>query len=281
MYAFWGTVCLSGLLNPVAVKSSNLTRNQQEINKLRSSETLRSLSSKKSELAWNQWLAGLIDGDGCFLVSKSGYTSCEITMGINDKRALNEIKQKLGGSVKLRAGLQAWRYRLHNKAGMIDLVTRVNGHIRNSVRFKQLDLICKTLNITLKEPSKLNKFNGWFAGFFDADGTVTYSIKNGYPQLTVSVCNKLAINVEDFKKNFSGNVYCDIGGYGSFKWSIQSKKDIEAFLEYIKIWPSRSHKKQRLHLIPKYYKLKDSGLYKPELNNKEWAKFVDNWNKRG
>jgi len=264
-----------------------MASNQQEtkdIGRVGSSETLRSLSFNKSELTWNQWLAGLIDGNGCFLVSKSGYTSCEITMGIEDERALFEIKQKLGGSVKLRAGLSAIRYRLHHKAGMIDLITRVDGHIRNSVRLKQLELVCKTLNITFKEPSELNKFNGWYSGFFDADGTVTYSIKDGYPQLTISVTNKLEENVKHFEKDFSGKVYFDKGGYGSYKWSIQSKKDIETFLEYIKNCPSRSHKKQRLFLIPKYYELKSLKAYKQELGsalNKAWVSLSEDWKKKG
>jgi len=78
----------------------------KDICRVGSSATIRSLSSHtQSELHWNQWLAGLIDGDGCLLVSKAGYASCEITMGIEDEHALMQIKQKLGGSVKSRAGV--------------------------------------------------------------------------------------------------------------------------------------------------------------------------------
>lgn len=292
VYSILSTICLSGLfylLNPAIVKILKMARNQQEtkddICRVGSSETLRSLSLdfNKSELSWNQWLAGLIDGDGCFLVSKSGYTSCEITMGVDDEHALLEIKQKVGGSIKIRAGVNALRYRLHHKAGIMDLVTRVNGHIRNSVRLKQLELVCKTLNITLKEPSELDKFNGWFSGFFDADGRVeTYSIKEGYPQLTISVTNKLKENLQDFENYFSGKVYFDKGGYGYYKWSIQSKKDVEFFLEYIKDSPSRSHKKQRLFLVPKYYKLKNLRAYKQaSILNKAWLIFTEVWKKRG
>ncbi len=64
------------------------------------SETTRMKSSNNK---YNEWLSGLIDGDGCFLVSKQGYTSLEITMDISDKPALCSIKDKYGGSVKLRS----------------------------------------------------------------------------------------------------------------------------------------------------------------------------------
>lgn len=286
VYTFLGTIIISGPLiwGPVIVKILKMASNQQEtkgISRVGSSETLRSLSSKvQSELKWNQWLAGLIDGDGCFLVSKSGYTSCEITMGIEDERALMEIKQKLGGSVKLRAGINAVRYRLNNKKGMLDLLARVNGHIRNPVRLKQLKLVCDTLNIELLEPSMLDKDNNWFSGFFDADGSVTYSMKNGYPQLTISATNKHEENVKHFENVFSGKVYYDKGGYGSFKWTIQGKEDVLCFLDYVIKNPCRSHKKQRLFLIPKYYKLKDLKAYRQEEGSalhKAWLSFNEDW----
>lgn len=291
-YSFLSTICLSGLLciytvNPVIVKILKMAGNQQEtkdISRVGSSETLRSLSFNQSELVWNQWLAGLIDANGCFLISKQGYTSCEITMGIKDERALMEIKQKLGGSIKLRAGVKALRYRLHNKIGMLALVDRVNGHIRHSVRLKQLELICKTLNVAIKEPSELNESNGWYSGFFDGDGTVTLSIKNGNPQLTISVANKFEKDIIYFKYVFGGNVYFDKGGYGGYKWSIQSKKEIEFFLQYVKKCPCRSYKKQRLFLIPKYYELKDLKAYKQESDSfiyKGWLKLIEDWKIKG
>jgi len=67
------------------------------------SETTRPLSylsihnykNESNDKAWNEWLAGLIDGDGSLLVSKSGYSSCEITMSLEDAHALAIIKQKL------------------------------------------------------------------------------------------------------------------------------------------------------------------------------------------
>ena len=38
--------------------------------------------------SWNEWLAGLIDGHGSLLLSKSGYPSSEITMSLQDEHAL-------------------------------------------------------------------------------------------------------------------------------------------------------------------------------------------------
>ena len=43
--------------------------------------------STSTNTNFHQWLAGLIDGDGSFLLSKKGYASLEITMDIRDEHA--------------------------------------------------------------------------------------------------------------------------------------------------------------------------------------------------
>ena len=87
--------------------------------KLGTSETIRlSSTSILFKQIEKEWLAGLIDGDGCFTLSKKGYAALEITMDLRDSHTLYFIKQKLGGSIKLRSGVKAIRYRLHHRQGM-------------------------------------------------------------------------------------------------------------------------------------------------------------------
>jgi hypothetical protein len=81
-------------------------------------------------------------------------------MGFLDDKALNSIKEKLGGSIKLRSGVKALRYRLHNKTGMINLIHRINGHIRHSSRLKQLEVICHHLKIQILYPTTIQFNNG-------------------------------------------------------------------------------------------------------------------------
>ena len=205
-------------------------------------------------------------------------------MGLEDEYALSLIKQKLGGSIKLRSGVKAIRYRLHHKEGILNLINRINGQIRHSTRLEQLKKICYNLNISYISPEPITVNNGWFTGFFDADGTVTYSFKNNYPQLTISVCNKLEKDIKCFQDIFGGNVYFDKSGYGYFKWSIQSKTDINLFLNYLKTVPSKSHKRQRLFLIPEYYDLNKMKAYNASFDSvvyKAWLKFEEKWKEKG
>lgn len=251
------------------------------------SETIRPLSSKaynNTELTWNQWLAGLIDGDGSLLVSKAGYTSCEITMSLADEPALYQIKQKFGGSIKLRSGVKAIRYRLHHKEGMVELINCINGHIRYSSRFNQLSKVCSSLDIPVLLAKPLTNNDGWFSGVFDSDGTITYSFKNERPHLTISVSNKFKENINDLTKRFGGNISFDKSGYGSFKWTIQSEIDIATFINYIKIVPCRSHKRQRIFLVKQFFDLKRIKAYNSDSSTalyKAWLTFNKKWEDRG
>ena len=48
----------------------------------------------RAEAKFNQWLGGVIDGDGYLGVSKAGYSSLEVTMSLEDESALLKIKDK-------------------------------------------------------------------------------------------------------------------------------------------------------------------------------------------
>jgi len=105
-------------------------------------------------------LAGLIDGDGQFILTKKGYASLKIIMDIKDKSALYEIKHKYGGSIKEMAGGNALKYKLQQIKGLINLINSVNGLIRNPLRMLQLNKLCVKYNIELKEPKPLIYNNG-------------------------------------------------------------------------------------------------------------------------
>lgn len=258
-------VSLVGTSETTRMKSSNNTNNKL-------------INNNNSHNKYNEWLAGLIDGDGCFIVSNKGYTSLEITMELSDKSALCSIKDKYGGSIKLRSGANAWRYRLHHKEGMIKLVNDVNGNIRNSKRLPQFHRVCQILNIPVISPIILNNKNYWFTGFFDADGTITYSIKDNKPQLSIRVSNKYIQDVQYFKDVFGGNIYFDNSANGSYQWSIQSRSDILSFYQYLRLNPSRSHKLNRIHLINKYYELVDLNAYNLDHHSyRAWELFNNKW----
>ena len=244
---------------------------------IRLSSSLSSLGeSSGSSNKFNQWLAGLIDGNGCFTLSKKGYASLEITMDIRDEHALQLIKQKYGGSIKLRSGVNAIRYRLHSNEGLTKLIQDVNGLIRNSNRLIQLNRVCVKYGIVVIFPSPLTFADGWMAGLFDADGCVTKNRANN--QIAIKISQKDRNFLEPLVSLYGGHIYIDNSKYISFKWYVTKKEDILNLIEYFKVFPSRSAKNNRQHLIPRLYELKTLKAHLAPLKtklNKAWMKTVN------
>lgn len=216
---------------------------------------------------------------GLFIISKAGYASLEITMDIYDLQALNQVKQKLGGSIKHRKTSLSYRYRLHNKAGILDIISRINGKICQTNRMFQLQKICALYSIPYKPPQPLNVNNAWFAGFFDADGTLGYSFKQGWPQLVISASQKSSTDLLYFQTVFGGIIRLDIRS-NTWKWDIYREADLQNFYNYCQKFPLPSHKRKRMFLLPKFVRLRNAKAYKSTdpLLQKTWALFEKQWN---
>ncbi len=212
-----------------------------------------------------------------WLTYPSPTKSLEIVMETRDMHCLYQIKQKFGGSVKLRSGVQWLRYRLHHKKGLLCLIQAVNGEIRNPVRLLQLKKICDKYNITLIYPSALTYYNGWLSGFFDSDGSVYLNLASSQLFITASQKNKSIL--EPLIDLYGGTIYIQ---KESFKWVVYKKPEIIKLWDYFNICPSRSAKHNRLKAIKRYHELRDlkAHLASPySILGKVWTKFLVKWGK--
>jgi len=268
-------------LNPGLFYQSRLINTQVGTSETTRELTLNNTKQKtflKPSKEFAEWLAGLIDGDGCLLLSKAGYTSLEITVGWEDLPILVYIQNQIGGSIKPRSGVRAYRYRLHNYEGMLRLLKLINGLIRQTTRLKQLHALCQKMDLPLILPTNQEKNSSWFAGFFDADGTITLSLKNGRPQLTIRVTNKLYQDLEGFKLVFGGDIYYDNSQNGCYHWSVQSREKVLEMTEYFLSKNCRSFKAKRCFLVDEYFRLYDLKAYKKESEYfSVWENFLKKW----
>lgn len=239
----------------------------------------RKYSHNVNSNSFNEWLAGIIDGDGCFLLSKKGYASLEITIQLRDVRCLNIIKQKFGGSIKVRANQNHLRYRLHHKLGLIYLISEINGLIRNPIRLLQLSKICEKYEILINYPKPLDYNNGWLAGFFDSEGSIYLNLLSDQMFITVSQKNKLLL--DPLIQLYGGSIYLS-KEKENFEWVVYKKQEIFDLLYYFKKYQPKSAKLARLNLIPKYYELKSLGAHKASVESVlgiAWKHFIIKWNK--
>lgn len=236
------------------------------------------LNKKLAELKkFNEWLAGFIDGDGCFLLSKKGYAALEITVEVRDKNCLFQIKDRYGGSIKLKQGCNWLRYRLHNYLGLINLINGVNGLIRNPIRLLQLSKICEKYNINLIYPTQLNYFDGWLSGMIDSDGSIYLNSNSVQIFITISQKNKLLLDL--LIPLYGGTIYT-LSKTNAFKWVVYRKDEVLNLLSYLKKNPLKSKKMVRIRLIPKIYEAySNSGhlLTDKSIYGKIWKILLNKW----
>lgn len=226
-----------------------------------------------------QWLAGLIDGDGCFNISNKGYASLEITVSLVDENVVQQIKQLFGGTIKPRGAYKALRYRLHNKPGLEKLLHAANGHLRNSIRQQQFKRVLDIYNIQYVEPGDFSWATGYASGLLDSDGSVILSVKQHASspnqigclgkisrlqhalkiQLSIKITQKYKQNSAFLIHSYGnkepfGYIVFDKSQNGYYSWTISSKKDITMLLDYVSKHPCYSKKVHRLRLIKQYYK---------------------------
>jgi Cytochrome C and Quinol oxidase polypeptide I/LAGLIDADG endonuclease len=237
------------------------------------------LPKKDKDERFYEWLAGFIDGDGCFLLTKKGYASLEIVTQLRDKKCLYLIKQKFGGSVKLYSGNNYLRYRLHHKEGLLNLIDKVNGLLQNPTRILQLGKICEKYNLVLKDPKPLTYYNGWLAGFFDSDGSIYLNEASG--QIFVTTTQKNRFILEALVELYGGTIYPMVK-QGAFKWTCFKKKEVLSLVNnYFKINPCRSEKFIRINMVEKFFELRKLHAHKSSANSvlgKAWKHYLVKWN---
>lgn len=263
------------------------------------------MNDSKKEIQWNQWLAGVIDGDGYLAIQKNNVAVCEITMPLTDEYLLIQIQQKLGGKIYPRSGAKAVRYRLMHKDGIRNLLNRINGFIRNSQRVPQFQILCAKFTIAFIPANPLRLNTGYISGFFDADGTIYISVSSkfcrlystqkgtlgkinrlyhsrGGNQICISISNKFVSNIAVFQDTLQiGSIrQIEQKNKSWYVWEVKTREDILIFLDYVKKFPLKSAKKKRVHLIEKYLQLKhmQAHLAPPDTQlTKTWFSFCQKW----
>ena len=237
-----------------------------------------SSTSHINDKGFNQWLAGVIDGDGHFILTKKGSYRLYIVMDIKDKDALYQILHKFGGSIRPISNANALRYNLSNRKGLTKLIEAVNGEIRNPTRLLQMNKLCVKFDIKLIYPNKLSFYNGWLSGFIDSDGSVYFNKASG--QVFISASQKNKYLLDPLIYTYGGRVDPNNEKGDAFKYVIYRKKELFNLVDnYFNKYPLRTMKKNRISLIKEFYEARLGINSKDlELLNK-WVLFNDRWEK--
>ena len=128
--------------------------------------------------SWNEWFAGVVDGNGYFYINKNNEISFELTTSTIDIGILHIIKTKLnGGSIKVRSGSASVRYRVKQKQILVQILNRLNGLLYNINRLQQFKKCCNLLNIkVIPSLVTINGNNKYLSGLLDSNGIIAISV---------------------------------------------------------------------------------------------------------
>lgn len=186
------------------------------------------------------YLAGLIEGDGCF--ERNRLTICYHE---KDVAAAYWLKKRIGyGVVQPIKGKRAISYHLTGEKGMRHVLEIINGKFVTDLKLDQIKKYNyeAKYNIQLmpKNPKPDLKNNYYLAGFFDADGCLLISlrkriIKNGTEYTTVLTKLKIALKY----KNLLNLIKIEFGGYlgqatrGEWSYESTNFKTAYEFISYL------------------------------------------------
>jgi hypothetical protein len=122
-----------------------------------------------------------------------------------DIACLYKLKQRYGGSVKATSHAKAIRFRLHHKAGILQVINDINGLIQNPVRLIQFRKICTIYNVEVIPSVELKYDSAYLSGLFDTDGSVYFNKESMQVFITVSQKGRELLDI--LVPVYGGSVY--------------------------------------------------------------------------
>ncbi|MGC1204868.1 MAG: LAGLIDADG family homing endonuclease [Flavobacteriaceae bacterium] len=260
---------------------------------------------------WDEWFAGVVDGDGYFYINKKQEISFELTTAMHDINIVYSIKNELkGGTIKRRSGSNGIRYRVKAFLIIEKIIHKLNGKLHNPVRLRQFEQVCIILNIKLiSSPSIIQIPNAYLAGLIDAEGTVIVSISKtnaitsqkpgtegkilrlsqsrGFNQIYLKITSiykqPLLLIQNSYNLGYISTDKKNIKNKKSneqYNWTIKKYADFVLLYDILKNYPLKSSKMHRIRLSLKYFQYKILKYHLKDFNTIEheiWLDFCKSW----
>jgi LAGLIDADG endonuclease len=264
----------------------------------------------RNQNQWDEWFAGVVDGECCFYINKKNEVSFELTSALTESRVLLSIKHRLkAGTIKYRSGSLSIRYRVKQRHVLKDICHRLNGQLRHPIHQKKFRQACELLDVPWQPCYSLSPTSGYLSGLFDSDGSVAMTVtrttaEDSQKSKKQAKMDRLVhsgsfhqwvIQISSTEKAFLYHLR-DIYGYGKidiqktnrrnkhprqvYAWTLNNETEFHLFYDYLKQNPLRSIKMHRIRLLHPYfhYFYRKYHLSSPQsFGYKTWTKFCQSW----
>jgi LAGLIDADG DNA endonuclease family protein/proton-conducting membrane transporter len=137
------------------------------------------------DLTFKYWFIGFAEGDGSFIINKTGYLEFKITQSSVDAQILFYIKKELGfGSVSVQdKNKKTHHFRVRDQKGLLKIIEIFNSNLYTERKNNQFKLwleafnkIYKTNICFIDQKNDPTLKNAWLSGFTDAEGCFIVSV---------------------------------------------------------------------------------------------------------
>ena len=134
---------------------------------------------------FKDWFIGFTEGDGSFIINKTGYLEFKVTQSSVDAQILFYIKKELGfGSVTVQDKKnKTHHFRVRDQKNLLKLIHIFNGNLLTERKNNQFKLWLEAYNKAYKTDIQLIQNynnptldNAWLSGFTDSEGCFTVSV---------------------------------------------------------------------------------------------------------
>jgi hypothetical protein len=209
-----------------------------------------------------EWLIGFAEGDGSFIVDKTGYISFQITQSRRDVQVLHRVRKILEfGSVRQQdAQNDTWRFRVRDRANLQKIILLFNGNLVLEKNRGRFHAFATAFNVRYGENTEISDLapaatlnDAWLSGFTDAEGCFTVSVIDRplHRKKPYQVQARFILAQKDAERELRA-LSALLGGKLSFQKSYSGHNlavqatHLKAVLRYFRIFPLKTIKRVSL-----------------------------------
>ncbi len=232
-----------------------------------------------SDIYFNQWLAGFLDGTA--EIKYDGTLNPYLSLKLNpwNIKAIPLIKKKLNFYNNLEIGSEQFNLEIKDSSLLLKIINSVNGELRTPTILQDFKPICESLKLQFKEASLLTKENTWTMGYFDAVGMLDWDFKKGVNNASISFYGKSEFFLASLAKTWEGKLR--YMGTPKAQFKLIKIESVKNFLNYSEKHPSKTKKLNLFNLLNRFYTIMDKKISKDYSSFdrvNDWAKFQKDWN---
>ena len=274
-----------------------------------SKENIRKYTSSSTSSQLGHYLAGLLEGDGCFVTpkiikgpdGKARVASIDVIFALKDQPSAELFKNKFGGNIFNSGKKNCVRWMTRDIESVLKIINAINGKLRTpkikafydmidfiNLKYEGKRAIIEKLPL---DTSPLSS-NAWLSGFIDADGHFSIKGFNSNPRTYLGIqfyliqraYDKSGISMELIMGTIAEFLMTKLSKrtirekYNQFVVNTSGRVSNKILIEYLNKFPLLSSKQLDFQNWEEAFYIYDAKLYKDPIQFEKMSELKNSMN---